>query len=393
MQTLQSIPMMHVGALEARRWAGLVFAAGPDDGVGIRLAFVTPDGARRELDDWYHMVSRVGPHAADGSYARMEFDLGRDPSARAVPAPVADPSARPSTASAGDPRRKAPPAASTLVLEWSRREDAVALRVTAKAPGCLEVIGDALWGWEGRWEAEGGPAGPAAGRAGSRNAQGVAAAAGKPPAWRARLKGAEIGAVFAAGTEWCRAPDPGRGEVARGLDVAEGEAGRVAMVAVWGGADPAARAARLVDEVDRRVDRARTDWRRRRPRAAAHPGLVESIADNLMWMVLLQPETGRLFTPAGRRWIFPRPPVPGGAATREPDDWTIFGWDTFFNALLLANVSGELAWSTLLAGVESRYPERKRSQLAQPPWRHPRPLPATRRVVRRAQAVPDPPGP
>ena len=357
---------MHVGALEARRWAGLVFAAGPDDGVGLRLAFVTPDGARRELDDWYRMVSRVGPHAADGSYARMEFDPRVDPSAQAAPAPVAEPSARTATASAGDPCREAPPAASTLVLEWSRREDAVALRVTVKAPGRLEVVGDAPWGWEGRWEAGSGVAGKAdaaedrtgktAGRAGTPPAQGAAAAGGKPPAWRARLNGVEIVAVFAAGTERCRAPDADRGEVARGLEVADGETGRVGMVAVWGGANPAARAARLVGEVDRWVDRARAAWRRRRPRAADHPGLVESIADNLMWMVLLQPETGRLYTPAGRRWIFPRSPVPGGAASREPDDWTIFGWDTFFNALLLANVSADLAWSTLLAGTGSRYP-------------------------------------
>ena len=347
MQTLQSVSMMHVGALEARRWAGLVFAAGPDDGVGLRIAFVTPDGARRDLDDWYRMVSRVGPHAADGSYARMEFEC-----------------------------REAPPAASTLVLEWSRREDAVALRVTVKAPGRLEVIGDAPWGWEGRWEAEGGAAGAAdaaedrgwaageggggtgatAGHTGTGPAHGAATAAGDPPVWRARLNAAEIVAVFADGTEWCRAPDPGRGEVARGLEVADGEAGRVAMVAVWGGADPATRAAGLVGEVDRWVDHARAEWRRRRPRAAAHPGLVESIADNLMWMVLLQPETGRLYTPAGRRWIFPRPPAPGAADSREPDDWTIFGWDTFFNALLFAQASGELAWSTLLAGTESRYP-------------------------------------
>ncbi|MYJ68123.1 MAG: hypothetical protein F4087_06385, partial [Gemmatimonadetes bacterium] len=112
-------PLMLVGALEARRWAGLVLAAGPDDGVGLRLAFVTPDGERRELDDWYWMVSRVGPQAPDGSYARMEFDVGVEPS------------------------RESAPGASTLILEWSRREDAVALRATVKAAGRLEVIGDA----------------------------------------------------------------------------------------------------------------------------------------------------------------------------------------------------------------------------------------------------------
>ncbi len=354
---------MHVGALEARRWAGLVFAAGPDDGAGLRLAFVTPDGARRELDDWYGMASRVGPHAPDGSYARMEFDLGADPSAKAAAAAVAHSS------------RKALPSASTLVLEWSRRKDAVALRATVKAPGRLEVIGDAPWGWEGRWEAGVVAAGAAAGRGRAGATKAVAAAAGRPPTWRARLKGAEIVAVFAAGTEWCRAPDAGRGEVARALEVAEGEAGRVGMAAVWGGARPAVRAARLVREVDGWIEEARREWGGNRPRSAARRDLVESINDNLMWTVLLQPETGRLYAPAGRRWIFPKPPGPESdfsrptrrlAADREatgrqhahrvPDDWTVFGWDSFFNALLLAAVSGELAWSALLTGVESRYP-------------------------------------
>ncbi|MCY4627115.1 MAG: hypothetical protein OXE58_06035, partial [Acidobacteria bacterium] len=66
---------MRVGALEARRWAGLVFSPGPGRGAGIRLAFVTPSGERREWDDWYGMVSRVGPHAPDFSYARVEFAL------------------------------------------------------------------------------------------------------------------------------------------------------------------------------------------------------------------------------------------------------------------------------------------------------------------------------
>ena len=334
---------MRVGALEASRWAGLVLAAGPDDGIGIRLAFVTPAGARRERDDWYWMVSRTGPHAPDGSYARVEFDLGAKPSSRSAPS------------------------ARTLVLEWSRRDEAVALRATILAPGRLEVIGDAPWGWEGRW-AEGG--GTEEGRAEEEGW------AGEDARWRARLRGAEIVAVFAPGTERCQAPDPERGEVARAVHGGEGSAVRVAMVAAWGGG-AAARASRLVGRADAWIDEARAAWRRRRPRCGSRPGLLESIADNLMWTVLLQPETGRLYTPAGRRWIFPRPlaaaratapgagsppaadagsPDTAGPPPRKPDDWTIFGWDTFFNALLLARVSGELAWSTLLAGTESRYP-------------------------------------
>ena len=322
---------MRVGALEARRWAGLVFAAGPGEGIGLRLVFTTPDGRRRELEDWYWMVSRVGPHAPDGSYARMEFDLAAEPS----------PASR--------------PAETTLVLEWSRREDAVALRAVARAPGRVELVGDDPWGWKARWEeASGG--------------------------WRAAPGGVEIAAAFgpragdtvAAVVAWKpkKAPSRSAAGTAGGDRLRRGpaNANRPASAALT-------RAQRLLPGLDRWIDEARADWDRRRPRSSgAAEGLVEAVADSLMWTVLLQPETGRLYTPAGRRWIFPKP---GKGARREstpedrakesapgdstrdlgpaPDDWTIFGWDSFFNALALATASGPLAWDALLAGLASRY--------------------------------------
>ena len=284
--------MMRVGALEARRWSGLVFAAGPGDGIGLRLVFTTPGGQRRELEDWYWMVSRVGPHAPDGCYARMEFDLAAEPS----------PASRPGEG--------------TLILEWSRREDAVALRAVARAPGRVELVGDDPWGWEARWEET-------------------------SDGWRAALGSVEMAAVFG--------PRAG---------------GRAATVVAWEprGApsrSPAAlaRAQRLLPGLDRWIDDARADWDRRRPRSSgAGEGLVEAVADNLMWTVLLQPETGRLYAPAGRRWIFPKPGDGERGSTPAPDDWTVFGWDSFFNALALATTSGRLAWDVLLAGLESRYP-------------------------------------
>ena len=343
--------MMRIGALEARRWAGLVFAAGPDDGIGLRLVFTPPDGERRDLDDWYWMVSRVGPHAPDGSYARMEFDLAAEPSSSSRPAE------------------------STLILEWSRREGAVALRARAHAPGRLELVGDAPWGWKARWEE-------------TRDG------------WCAELGGVDIAAAFDPPTE-----------------------GSVATVVVWeptkapsgsAGPDdarPAAenaaltRARRLLPGLDGWIDEARADWDRRRPRSSgAAEGLVQAVTDNLMWTVLLQPETGRLYAPAGRRWIFPKlredaaqeegtpgeitsvDAAAGDGATGEVtpgddtrdgetalDDWTVFGWDSFFNALALATVSGRLAWDALLAGLESRYPNGNvpnwRSRLAGTPDR------------------------
>ncbi|WP_419949464.1 MGH1-like glycoside hydrolase domain-containing protein [Candidatus Palauibacter sp.] len=317
-EDLGQLGMMRVGALEARRWGGLVFAAGPDDGIGLRLVFTTPNGERRELEDWYWLVSRVGPHAPDGSYARMEFDLAAEPS----------PASRPRE--------------STLVLEWSRRGAAVALRAVARGPGRVELVGDDPWGWKARWEEA-------------------------PDGWRAALEGAEIAAAFG----------PRDGE-------------RVAAVVAWKprGAPGASsrsvamgRAQRLLPGLNPWIDDARVGWERRRPRSSgAAEGLVEAVTDNLMWTVLLQPETGRLYAPAGRRWIFPKPADGGTRASgpeadappdvgsgdggptgtaqeraRTPDDWTVFGWDSFFNALALATASGRLAWDALIAGLESRY--------------------------------------
>ncbi|MDE2803930.1 MAG: trehalase family glycosidase [Gemmatimonadota bacterium] len=319
--------MMRVGALKARRWAGLVFAAGPDEGIGLRLVFTTPDGERRDLEDWYWMVSRVGPHAPDGSYARMEFDLAAEPS----------PSSR--------------PAKSTLVLEWSRREDAVALRAVARAPGRVELVGDDPWGWKARWEEE-------------------------PDGWRAEFGSVAIAAAFGPSAD-------GRVATVVAWEPREMLSGSAEAVVACLGAEnaPLSRARRLLAGLDRWIDDARADWDRRRPRSSgAAEGLVEAVTDNLMWTVLLQPETGRLYAPAGRRWIFPKPgDCAGGDGARvdgtrdggrdagaagdgasedrpAPDDWTVFGWDSFFNALALATVSGRLAWDALLAGLESRYP-------------------------------------
>ena len=319
---------MHVGALEARRWAGLVLSPGPGRGVGVRLAFVTPAGERREGDDWYGMVSRVGPHAPDFSYARVEFEVGPESSPEAATEAGAGGDAD------ADPGSRTP--VGSLVLEWSRREDAVALRVRMGAAGRLELIGDAPWGWEGRWEE----------------------AAPGSSGWRARVPGGEDGEplqiafAFAGGTGRPPAPGDAGREVAWCLDAGAGVTGQVAMVAAWDGQE----AGRLIGQADAWIDAARAAWERRRPRVPGHPELAESIADNLMWTVLIQPETGRLYTPAGRRWIFPVPGSGTGPGAPETDDWTIFGWDTFFNALLLATVSGDLAWSTLLAGTGTQYP-------------------------------------
>ena len=80
-----------------------------------------------------------------------------------------------------------------------------------------------------------------------------------------------------------------------------------------------------------------------------YEGVAEAVTNNLFWMVLYQPGAHRLYTPAGRRWIFRRP---DGA----PDGWQIFEWDSFFNALQLAVESAHLARDAVQAVLETQYP-------------------------------------
>ena len=426
---------MQVGALEARNWAGLVLAAGPGDGIGVRLAFTTPAGDRREYDDWYWMVSRRRSPRARRLICARRVRPGRR--AVAVVRPVGE---------HPDPGVVAPGGGGRAARH---REGA---RPSGAGGGCAVGVGCALGrggggkqggdggrgedgrrdGWRGSRGRRSPPCSPGTGRAGGRRrgrgARGGSRGGDGEPGDTAAARGKAAGDFGARqdslrprGDRRGRDPRPGgRLHPARTLDVADGAAGRMVMVAVWGG-DPAARARQLLPTAEAWIDEARADWRRRRPRAAGHPGLLESIADNLMWTVLLQPETGRLYTPAGRRWIFPKPRAGAGNASHpdaredaggrpvqsgnratlpahrdhppEPDDWTIFGWDTFFNALLLAPVSVRTGLVHSPRRRRSALPKRQRPQLAQPPRRHPRPLPAPRRLLRGAAAAPHPPRP
>jgi neutral trehalase len=78
-------------------------------------------------------------------------------------------------------------------------------------------------------------------------------------------------------------------------------------------------------------------------------GLIASITNNLSWMKLYQPDKKRIYLPAGRRWIFPKPD-----GTR--DEWTIFEWDAFFNALEAAVEDKKLAKKEIEAVLDTQYP-------------------------------------
>lgn len=295
---------MIVGALDPEAWSGLVFSDRPGSGFALRWA-VERDGERADGMDLHWVVHEVGPNDPDGGYARMGFDTDLQFGLEGK-TPIVNQAGR----RAG------------LTVEWSRTPAGAILRATCDYTGILELRGYFPWDWSGEWKPD--PKDKASvlrvlcALCGEcrwdRSAESVVADGNEAVVRFAVRPGDSVSVcVFiteiAAGTE--KQPDG----VAVASALREGEA---------------AYAARRV-----RVE-------------GAWAGLAESVTNNLHWMVSLQPETGRRYVPAGRRWIFPRP---GGGQ----DHWTVFAWDAFFNALELSLESPSLAAEMVDAVLAGQY--------------------------------------
>ena len=125
---------MLVGAFDPGAWTGLVFCNGPGRGFAFRFA-VECDGQRFDGYDFLDIVHKVGPHAPDGSFARMSFDTSRAQRADsdAPPIPV-------------DDRR------ASMVLEWSNvSEYSCVGRVQMDSPATVEFRAYFPWDWTGFW--------------------------------------------------------------------------------------------------------------------------------------------------------------------------------------------------------------------------------------------------
>jgi neutral trehalase len=304
----------HIGALHAQSWSGLVLSPGPGEGFAFRFAAELADGSRADEMDLFWLVHRVGPHAPDGSYARISFDLGL-PFGLGLETPLVKKSER----------------EAWITLEWSRRSDNTLIgRVLADYVGVLELIPFFPWDWQGSWNRPDlspplGAPGLILGSTGSGSHHMALLTLPGPgpgdPAEPQRFVTAPGQKIeFAAAI----APDPR-------------EAQENARRAILGGTTTnLALALERYESTRVHVD-------------GAWDGLAASITNNLHWMVLLKPESGELYVPAGRRWIFPAP-------DGTPDHWTVFGWDSYFNALELALESPDLAAAAVRAGLATQYP-------------------------------------
>lgn len=327
----QTPPFPAIGAFHAQSWTGLVFCPGPGEGFAFRFSVSLPDGSRADGEDFFWIVHEVGSHAPDGSYARVAFDLGL-PLGRGRETPLV----------------RKPGREPGLVLEWGRMGEAGAVgRVSAGFGGELELVPFFPWDWDGEWEEPS----PAPG--------------GVPSLFRGRSRPGGFGFALA----WRFSP-PGAGERSPILSFSPPSVS-VGKAAPFSFRFPSApgtylsfsaalgRSPEAAEEAARRnleggvlppLASARETYEARRVHVdGVWRGLAESITNNLHWMVLLKPETGEKYVPAGRRWIFPAP-------DGSPDHWTVFGWDSYFNALELAVESRDLAMAALRAGLATQYP-------------------------------------
>jgi len=313
---------MLVGPYDPSAWAGLVLSDRPGRGFAFKFA-VERDGERAEGYYLLHIVHEVGPCAPDGSYARVSFDtylpFGREHDT-------------PTVAKTGR--------VAGLTLEWSRVGDtSVVGRVSASFDGVIEARGYFPWDWSGAWKLGGHTSLPHT--IGKTSCQFTGESQDGEATFILSMQ------QVTARNE-CDDTEPlidqdGNSVVAFSVCSSD----QIYFSASLGGVD--ASRALTTNVITQRLCQAELAYEQRRVKVLGHwDGLASSITNNLHWMQSIKPESGRRYTPAGRRWVFPKPS--GGR-----DHWTTFCWDSFFNALELDVESSELGRETLLAVLETQY--------------------------------------
>ncbi len=302
---------IYIGALDAEKWAGLVFIPQQDSAFAFHLKVKRGEDIAEGIDLFF-LVSEVGPHSPDGQYSRIKIDLSL-PFGQKRETPI---------------MKKPSPDSDTLVLEWSRKDERTAVgRILVPKNIEVQLVHYFPWDFKGSYQIV--SDGQIRGDSLSENSQ-------KYLFWSSQSED------IIPSTE---------GEE---LIVAFPEKRRIYFVA--GVADDfrilSNHIFRYKNErtIDKILDEERKRYNKKRVVVnGLHKGVAKSITNNIFWMSLYQPGKHRLYTPAGRRWIFPDP-------DGSPDHWTIFEWDSFFNALEVSVESNKHAADILKSVLETQYP-------------------------------------
>jgi Mannosylglycerate hydrolase MGH1-like glycoside hydrolase domain len=301
-----------IGSLDAAGWPGLVLAPSADCAYAF-LIRVERDEETAEGADLYYLASEIGPQSPDGLFARVRYDLGL-PFKLGTATPILMKPA---------PRRDA------LTFEWSRRDERIVIgRIVCPADIKVTIVHYVPWDLKGEYAVL--PEGEVRGRIGP---------ADSPPylIWTSR---------------------PGEPAVAPPGGVARTyvpDANRIIAFAAGVGGTPAELADRLAryrnaENIGDLLDEEAGVYEEKRVKVRGlYAGVAEAVTNSLHWNVLYQPGRHRLYLPAGRAAILPRP-------DGRPDHWTIRGTNAFLDALAVSLESQKLAVDALTAVLETQYP-------------------------------------
>ncbi len=302
----------YIDALEGSSWAGLVFAPNKSNVFAFRIK-IEKETQVADRDDIFYLISEVGPHSPDGQYARIKIDLSL-PFNKGNETPVL---IKPSSKS------------DTLILEWSRQnEKTVVGKITAPEAVKVQLIHYFPWDSSGRYLLL--PDGHVRGTSlGERNYHYLL--------WTNRRgdlitgsQGEEVALSFSMEKERDLYFVAGVGE---DLRILRDHIYRY-------------KNKRTIETFLREEE---SLYRKKRVKIRGlYEGVERAITNNIFWMTLYQPDKHRFYIPAGRTWIFPKP-------DQTPDHWTIFEWDSFFNALEASIESPKHAVDIIRSVLETQY--------------------------------------
>lgn len=302
---------IHIGALEADNWAGMLLAPHQDSVFAFRIRTEKQEDVAEGIDHLF-LVSEVGPHSPDGQYARIKLDLGL-PFGKGDNTPIL---------------KKPSKMPTTLVMEWSRQSEKTVIgRIFVPEGIEVQLIHYFPWDFMGRYQ-------PLS----NGHIRGESTAAEKfyYLFWTSREGIVSENTQEASLT--LRFPQTKRKNIYFVASV--GQDMRTLRNQIYRYKNEAIIDRFLKEEEDR--------YKRKRVKIEGlYEGVEKAITNNIFWMTLYQPGKHRLFTPAGRRWIFP--------AREGREDWTIFEWNSFFNALLLSVESVKHAKDVIRSVLETQY--------------------------------------
>jgi len=304
---------VYIGSLEGKSWVGLVLAAHRESVFAFCIR-VKKGGEIAEGKDFYFLVSEVGPHSPDGRYARVKFDLSL-PFKKEKETPIL---------------KKPISKSDTMIFEWSRQDESSVIgRIRAPKNIEIQLIQYFPWNFKGTFLQL--PDGQVKGESLSFKKYHYIFWTNREGSLNGSRQGSELNISYLTKKDRDIYFVAGIGEDAKILRNHIYRYKNSKTIDIF------------LREEERRYSKNRVKIN------GFYKGIEKAITNSIFWTTLYQPGNHRLYTPAGRRWIFPRPD--GGQ-----DYWTIFGWDSFFNALEVSIESSKHAKDIIKSVLQTQYP-------------------------------------